>query len=444
MDTSDTPGGETPKLAITSAFGDPRNRRTWSAAPANIAMELESLGFEVVGVDTSVRRHLYAACGALHLLSGYGGLRYSEAIARGPALRRHRAARLEIALRKQGLKRVIHTGTFDLPPVTRGGDIEHFLYCDSTWHLSLRYRPDASLYTRRAASCFDELEREAYEACSHVFTFANYVRDDLISHYGLPPEKVSVAGAGMGAVTPFEGEKDYTSGELLFIAKHLFAEKGGLLLLQAFAIAVAARPELRLTIVGGAPAQGLPPLPPNVTVRPFLTWDELAALQQRAVLLVQPMLNDPWGQVYLEAMLARTPVLGLNRNGLPEITEGGRCGFLVEEATPEAIAHALLEALADPARLAEMGEAGQRHVRANYSWSRAAERMASVLRPFRPEEAAPAATAPDVLPVAAPAAAAEPMPAPIPEPAPAPIPTPTPAVLLDEPPSGSPRRVGES
>jgi glycosyltransferase involved in cell wall biosynthesis len=88
------------------------------------------------------------------------------------------------------------------------------------------------------------------------------------------------------------------------------------------------------------------------------------------------MLNDPWGQVYLEAIASLTPVMGLNRHGLPEIVDGGRLGFLVDRAEPAALAEAILNAVADPLRLAGMAEAAQRHVLENYSWKRVAERIA--------------------------------------------------------------------
>ncbi len=93
------------------------------------------------------------------------------------------------------------------------------------------------------------------------------------------------------------------------------------------------------------------------------------------------MLNDPWGQVYLEALLCRTPVIGLNRNGLPEIAMDGACGILVDNATPDALACAILDAVSDPARLAEMGSIGQAHVLEHYSWNRAVKSIAAVLDP---------------------------------------------------------------
>ncbi|WP_316977193.1 glycosyltransferase family 4 protein [Shumkonia mesophila] len=366
-------------LGITSIFGQPRDPRTWSSAPANVATALEGQGLEIVGIDVSMGRLHYTVFAGAHLLTGLGRFRYSEAIARGPSMRRYRARKLARELRRLGIERVLHTGTLDMAPVPDDTGVTHYLFCDHTWHLSLQYRPDAADYSAKAIREFDDLECAAYQACHHVFTFGEYVRQDLISHYGMAEYRVSAVGSGMGRVKPYAGAKDYAGGRLLFIAKHLFTEKGGDLLIEAFRLAVRERPDLTLIIVGNEKAVRKAAGCPNVEVRPFVPWEELESLLQQAAILVQPMLNDPWGQVYLEALASRTPVIGLRRNGLPEITQDGRFGFLVDKATPHALAEAIVEAASRPERLAEMGTAGQQHVLRNYSWDIVGQRMFDVI-----------------------------------------------------------------
>jgi glycosyltransferase involved in cell wall biosynthesis len=180
----------------------------------------------------------------------------------------------------------------------------------------------------------------------------------------------------MGLIAPYDGPKDYARPVLLFVAKHYFAAKGGPLLVEAFRIALAQRPDLRLTIVADVSACSRVPTHPAIAFHSGLTWDELQGLFRNATLLVQPMLNDPWGQVYLEALASRTPVMGLRRHGLPEITGDGRYGFLVDHADPLTLADAILDALDDPGRLARMANEGQRHVVAAYSWDAVARRVA--------------------------------------------------------------------
>jgi len=277
---------------------------------------------------------------------------------------------------RTGARHILHVGTFDLPPCDLLKSVKHYLYCDQTWWLSLKHRTDHESMTERARDTYEMLEQESFERVEHIFTFGRYVRDDIVEHYGVPASRVTFAGSGMGAIEPYDGPKAYETPHLLFVAKHLFKEKGGELLLDAFFKTLPFRGDLRLTIVADPQSATRIPNHPAIDFRAQLSWEQLTELYRKATLLVQPMLNDPWGQVYLEALASRTPVIGLDRNGLPEILEGGRHGFLVEEADADMLAETILEATSDPSRLAAMGESGQRYVLNSYSWDIAAERIA--------------------------------------------------------------------
>ena len=362
-------------LAVTNVFGDPAHQRTWSGAPYNVAQSLRRRGFDVVPVHAKLGRFHKLVSAGRHIMAGYGPVSSSEAVFRGLAARRKRARLVAQQVRRFGIGHVLHTGTLDLP-VWDSGASTHDLLCDQTWALSLRHRPDAANYSDVACRHFEALERESYSQMRHIFTFGRYVRKNLIEHYGIAPDRVTAVGSGMGDIAPYIGPKDYGNGVLLFVAKHLFAAKGGLLLLDAFRIVRERRPGLTLVIVGSERQREIASREPNVEFHAYVPWPNLEALYRRASILVQPMLNDPWGQVYLEALASRTPVIGLNRNGLPEITEFGRHGFLVDEAEPEALAETILDAVSDPNRLAEMGESGQRHVVQSYSWDRVSRRIA--------------------------------------------------------------------
>lgn len=367
------------RLAISSIHGDPLNPRTWSAAPARIAEMFQRQGTDVLGVDTGCSRLDRLLLSARYVGHGLGVPHSGEALARSAAARRAAALRLEHAVRRARVEHVLHMGTLDIVPAVWSLGVSHYAYCDQTWALSLRYRPDAARYGARAAKQFEELERVALRSLTHVFTFGAYVRDHLIEHYGIEPHRVTAVGSGMGPILPLVVPKSHAAPRLLFVAKHFFAAKGGELLLAAFALARRQVPELTLNIVGDERSRKL--VPDDQAIRFFghVPLADLQGLFRESTLLVQPMLNDPWGQVYLEALLSRTPVIGLRRNGLPEICGDGRYGFLVDKAEPQALADAIVDALSDPARLARMGEEGQRHVLDRYSWERAADRIATAI-----------------------------------------------------------------
>lgn len=366
------------RIAITSVFGDPLHPATWSGAPSNLATELVRLGAEVFSVYPRLRRHL-ALVGALQHLSIFGRLPLKgEAVMRTPFARSQRSLATAEATLRLPVDRVLHTGTFDLlAPVTDSG-VRHYVYCDHTWDLALRHRRGRR-FKPRGFLRIEEMEREAYAAARHIFSFSRYVRDNLIDHYGVPPDRVTAVGSGTGRIEPYDGPKDHAHGFLLFIAKHMFAEKGGHLAIKAFRLARRRRPDLRLTIVGNDRWRSLVGDEPGVHVLGHVPWDTLQELLRSASLLLQPMFNDPWGQVYLEALKSRTPVIGLARNGLPEITEDGRHGFLAKHADPVVLAELIVDAMADPERLSRMGASGQRHVLTHYSWEKVARAIADTI-----------------------------------------------------------------
>jgi glycosyltransferase involved in cell wall biosynthesis len=80
-------------------------------------------------------------------------------------------------------------------------------------------------------------------------------------------------------------------------------------------------------------------------VRPFIPLPELQELFNRSSLFVLPALNEPWGMVYLEAMACRTPVLGLKRGSLPELTRDGKLGFLLDRPDATMLADAIRRVL---------------------------------------------------------------------------------------------------
>jgi glycosyltransferase involved in cell wall biosynthesis len=363
------------QVAITSVFGNPRELRTWSGAPANVASALERMGVVVKEIQPRIGRLGKIGVALTDMLAGRGRPVSSEQVLRSLTARRQLATQVSEAAQRLGVRNVIHTGTLDLLPGIGSRDIRHYLYCDHTWALARQHHIHASRYTERALRTFEEAERQSLDGITHVFTFGAYVRDNLIEHYGVAPDRVTAVGSGMGAIQPWHGAKDFSRPHLLFVAKHLFQAKGGVLLLEAFRLARRRRRDLVLTIVGDPRSRAFVPDAAGVDFRAHLPWDELQRLYRESTLLVQPMLNDPWGQVYLEAMVSRTPVMGLARNGLPELVDGGRHGFLVDRADPEALAEAILQALADPKRLERMAETGQAYVLATHSWDRVAERI---------------------------------------------------------------------
>jgi spore coat protein SA len=90
--------------------------------------------------------------------------------------------------------------------------------------------------------------------------------------------------------------------------------------------------------------------------------------------------EEPFPLPVLEALASGLPVVATARGGLPESVLDGVDGRLVPSGDAPALAGALLDVLADPARRAELGSRGRELVVDRFTWALAADRLASYYR----------------------------------------------------------------
>ncbi|HXA27250.1 MAG TPA: glycosyltransferase [Candidatus Angelobacter sp.] len=169
----------------------------------------------------------------------------------------------------------------------------------------------------------------------------------------------AVIGNGVDPATiPFAADPQ---PDLAIVAGRISPEKGTHLALLA-----ARRAGLRVLLVGDVydrayyEEQVVPLLDERVDVRGPQPRHRLAMLYGRAaVALVASVWEEPFGMVALEANLAGTPVAGFARGALPEVV-GARGGVLTGDATAEALARAIPQAIALERR-AVRAQAARRH-----------------------------------------------------------------------------------
>lgn len=94
---------------------------------------------------------------------------------------------------------------------------------------------------------------------------------------------------------------------------------------------------------------------------------------------VLPSRVEPQGIVNLEAMAAGRAVVASRTGGVPEIVLDGQTGILVEPDNVEALADALREMAARPARRAALGAAGLKRAQ-EFDWDVLAEQYETVYR----------------------------------------------------------------
>lgn len=347
-----------------AAFGDPFDRTTWSGAPRNLSLAFESKGWNVTGLDMSLG-------GWRRIVSmGSGYARF------GPKSRnftsylwpRYQSARasMETWRRENPVTPVIHTDTMWLP--YQGMGENDFLFRDTTWSsLASGWQVPAEL-----SALLADRHNRIYQTVGGIFVVGEWAAEDLQANWGVAAEKIRVVGIGYGDIPPCLDQRDYGNGATLFVAKVRFEQKGGWVLVDAFRAARSVNPNLTLTIVH----------PPNLNIEEpgirllsGISWDELQQLYCSHALFAMPAIWEPWGLVYLEALVSRTPILGVNRLAFPELSGYGQYGYGVSQPSAEMVADALLEAHSSPEMLEQKGRQGQDYVLSQQSWPKTVDRI---------------------------------------------------------------------
>jgi glycosyltransferase involved in cell wall biosynthesis len=189
----------------------------------------------------------------------------------------------------------------------------------------------------------------------------------------------------------FHPEAKDTKAPYLAYSARLEAIKGAHVLIDAFALLCAKRPDIGLTlrIAGEGNAEYVAHLKrkvqrlnlnDSVVFLGEQSVDDIVVLLNRAFLSVVPSLwyeNLP--NAILESYACGTPVIASNIGSLPECVDEGRTGYLFGPADAEGLAERLGYCYDHPEEMAEMGRYARTVAETVYSKERHLERLAKVL-----------------------------------------------------------------
>lgn len=193
------------------------------------------------------------------------------------------------------------------------------------------------------------------------------------------------------ALDVFEGDSPQELSPVLLFVGRFLGFKRVPLLVRAYARAqndfLTRAP---LVIWGGAPGEWEGEHPHDVAKELgvkdiyFAGWlghDQLPDGLASSAALVAPSVNEPFGQVYLEAMACGIPVIGTTTGGPPSfvnVDPDRLDGWLVAPDDEHALAQAMVELVNNPDERKARGQNALTHVREGYAWSALAERFITV------------------------------------------------------------------
>jgi glycosyltransferase involved in cell wall biosynthesis len=143
-----------------------------------------------------------------------------------------------------------------------------------------------------------------------------------------------------------------------------------------------------LVLVGGHPGEWEGEHPaeiaarlqvPQVFLAGWQTHNELPEFFSAAEAVVLTSAREQFGQVLVEGMACGLPAVATRSLGPSSIIDDGDTGWLVDSDDADALATTLAEVVSDGRERQRRGRLAQAAVRERYSWTRAAEQLATVL-----------------------------------------------------------------
>jgi glycosyltransferase involved in cell wall biosynthesis len=366
--------------------GDAETRDSWSGTSKSLVDSLRAAGHTVYCGDVD----LYGLRRAIGLLLTWSPRRFRwwarYHLGRVPFGLRSRQARQSIEKFKGRIDLILQIGaTFE--PRAREG-IPYVLYCDGNARLAERGetggQAEVTALQDPERSAIIERERKIYSEAAAIMTLSEHLRTSFIEDFAIPRSKVIAVGAGPNTnLKPVLDESRKPGAPTILFVGRNFERKGGPLLLKAFAVVQEQLPDAQLLIVG-PPA--LKTGQPGVTSLGFLSMDDprdrerLHTAYRDAHVFCLPTRFEPFGLVFVEAMLFALPCVGPDAWAVPEIVAHGETGLVVPPDDHAALADALIRLLSRPQYSRELGEAGRRRALERFSWTVVARRIDGVLR----------------------------------------------------------------
>ena len=362
------------------AEGDPETWDSWSGSSRSLVRALRSLGHEVIGGD--VTESGWRRWSGMLRSWAPDRRRWQARYHFGDAGFRRRTAKARTMLARHAARTdaVLQIGaTFD---ALRHAPTPGYVYCDSNARLTVRDAPAGEVAALRAEEreALVTRERAVYAGAAAVFAMSDYLRRSFVADFGLPDDKVHTVFAGanldLEALPPL---RDHRNGSptVLFVGKQ-WERKGGPVLLKAFHGVRRALPRARLVVAGCAPPVADAPGVEVVGAVDKNAPDgqrRLAALYQSADVFCMPSRFEPFGVVFVEAMLHGLPCVGSDRCAIPEIIAQGETGWIVPADDAGALRDRLIEVLAQADALTEMRRRCRERALAQFTWERVAERI---------------------------------------------------------------------
>jgi glycosyltransferase involved in cell wall biosynthesis len=232
---------------------------------------------------------------------------------------------------------------------------------------------------------------DVYRAARTVICISGRVRDKVreILQTATPPETPSAIvynGVNPILFSPNPPTIEPIDPEILIVG-NLLPSKGQELVLRALASLRPSFPQLRCRLIGEGPDRThLEALAHDLHIGNQVHFagrrsrSEVAEAMRRCSVFVLPSRNEGLGCVYLEAMSCAKAAIGCRGQGIEEVIEHGRNGWLIPADGLEELAQGISALIGSPGLRARIGTAARQTILEKLTLSHQAQRLASIYR----------------------------------------------------------------
>ncbi len=235
----------------------------------------------------------------------------------------------------------------------------------------------------------------ALRACSHVIANSTSTRAEVEALGRSNALSVIPTGAAKPAAQSSSLRRETFAGaheKIAVFVGRLIEEKGARFLIEALPL-ILTHEHVKLLIVGDGPQRAeLEKFAQDLGVGSNIVF--VGAVPQPRVydylaladVFVGPSIEIPgeWteaqGNTFVEALLARVPVVASRIGGIPDAIIHERTGLLIDQRAPEQIAQAVLRILSDDELASRLRDAGYQHAIRNFSRFASAQKLDSIYK----------------------------------------------------------------
>jgi glycosyltransferase involved in cell wall biosynthesis len=233
---------------------------------------------------------------------------------------------------------------------------------------------------------------------AHILPVSNYLKNELITHYRIPKEKITTIynGIDLQRFNPKNSgemiKEKYKIGNnkiVLFLGR-LAPYKGIQFLLNAIPMIQKDAPKTKFIIAGSAREDVLNlkrfisrlGIAKSLIFTGFVPEDEIPNLYAASDIFCYPSLWEGFGLTPAEASASGKPVVAFNHCAIPEVIKQKRTGILVPPKDVKELADAVAFLLQNETIAQKMGMEGRKRTESLFTWDKTVEKTIEIYKKY--------------------------------------------------------------